>query len=352
MKVSDFTYDLPEEQIAQHPPKVRGTSRLLVLHKANGAVEHRHYGDLVDYVQPGDVVVLNDTKVIKARLIATNRLGQKRELLLLEDHHNTDFTTRKVLYRGKLHEAEKLHVQDVEVTVDTILGDGIAVICCSLNLLDLAEKTGSVPLPPYMHRDATSEDTERYQTVFAREPGSVAAPTASLNFTKELERKITAKGAKIAYLTLHVGLGTFLPIRTDDLTDHKMHSEYFEIPPETITAIQSAKQSKNHIFSVGTTVARTLEYAHKHIQVQPVTGAEVVPVPLLSRISGEADIFIYPGYKFKVVDGLLTNFHAPKSTVLMLTAAFAGWDNLESAYKEAIKEKYALLSYGDSMLIV
>lgn len=344
VKVSDFTYDLPEELIAQHPPKVRGTSRLLVLDKSSGKLTHKNYSDFADYVQTGDVVVLNNTKVIKARLLAKNSQGQDRELLLLEDHHNTDFTTRKVLYRGKLHEGESLTVQGVEVVIDKVLDGGTAHVSSPVNLLDLAEKTGLVPLPPYMHRDATKQDTLRYQTVFAHEPGSVAAPTASLNFTKELERKIIGRGAKIVYLTLHVGLGTFLPIRSDNVEDHKMHSEYFEIPPETTQAIHSAKASSHKVFAVGTTVARTLEYTQQNL-----TDAQVRPG---EPLNGEADIFMYPGYKFGVVDGLLTNFHAPKSTVLMLAAAFAGWSNLESAYQEAIKEKYAFLSYGDSMLIV
>ena len=343
MRVSDFTYDLPEDLIAQHPPKVRGTSRLLVLDKQTGKINHKQYSDFADYVQRGDVVVLNDTKVIKARLIAKNIKGQIRELLLLEDHHNTDFKRRKALYRGKLRKGELLSVKGTKITVDDVLEGGIANISAQSNLLELAEHEGSVPLPPYMKRQATREDVKRYQTIFAHFPGSVAAPTASLNFTHELELKILAKGAKIVYLTLHVGLGTFLPIRSDDLTDHKMHSEYFEIPADTISAIRQAKQNKNRIFAVGTTVARTLEYSHEQIQVRPVSKMGVV--------SGEADIFIYPGYKFRVVDALLTNFHAPKSTVLMLATAFADWDKLHHAYQVAIQEKYTFLSYGDSMLI-
>ncbi len=348
VKVSDFTYDLPEELIALHPPKKRGTTRLIVLNRKSGETQHKLYSDFVDYVQPGDLVILNDTKVIKARLIATNNKGQTRELMLLEDHHNTDFTHRKVLYRGKIHDGEVVTVNDVPVTVETVLDGGIAEVSAHVNLLDLAEKAGSVPLPPYMHRDATSEDTERYQTVFAREPGSVAAPTASLNFTEELQAKIIAKGGNIAYLTLHVGLGTFLPIRTDDIEGHKMHSEYFEIPAKTVAAIQQAKSNRNRVFAIGTTVARTLEYtADTLLSRHPGHDPESSQI-----VSGEADIFIFPGYEFKVVDGLLTNFHAPKSTVLMLAATFAGWQNLERAYLEAIKENYAFLSYGDSMLIV
>jgi S-adenosylmethionine:tRNA ribosyltransferase-isomerase len=341
MRVSDYTYELPEELIAKFPPKERGTSRLLVLDSQTGSIKHRDYQDFSEYVQAGDVVVLNNTKVIKARLLATNARRQPRELLLLEDHHNTDFTRRKVLYRGKLRPGEVLTVHNTSVHVDNVQGGGIAEISSDTNLLDLAEHEGSVPLPPYMHRNATPEDIQRYQTVFAKEPGSVAAPTASLNFTNKLEHKLIQKGASIAYLTLHVGLGTFLPIRSDEIEAHVMHSEYFEIPKSTVELLKNAKQNGRKIFAIGTTVARTLEFAARDILKESA-----------HDISGEANIFIYPGYEFKLVDALLTNFHAPKSTVLMLAAAKAGWGNLEHAYKEAIKERYAFLSYGDSMLIL
>ncbi len=344
MKVSDYTYDLPEERIAQHPPKIRGTSRLLVLNKQTSKIEHKHYSDVVEYLSAGDVVVLNDTKVIKARLIAQNSKGQARELLLLEDHHNTDFTRRKAIYRGKIHDGEILTIHNQKITIEKVLDGGIAEISSSHNILDLAEHEGSVPLPPYMHRDATKEDIERYQTVFAREPGSVAAPTASLNFTDELAQKLHDKGVIIAYLTLHVGLGTFLPIRSDDIESHDMHSEYFEVPEKTIEILQKAYANSNKIVAVGTTVTRTLEFTADQI----LDNKNDVVRP----ISGEANIFIYPGYKFKLVTAMLTNFHAPKSTVLMMAAAFARWDNLEHAYKEAIEQEYSLLSYGDSMLII
>lgn len=355
MKVSDFSYNLPEELIAKHPPKTRGSSRLLVLDKQTGQISHTNYSNFVDYIQPGDVVVLNDTKVIKARLVAKNSKNQVRELLLLEDHNNTDFNRRKVLCRGNLIVGEILSVRRTAVTVMSLLGDGIAEIISSVNLIDLAEQVGSVPLPPYLKRAATKEDTERYQTVFARDPGSVAAPTASLNFTHELEKKLIAKGAVLSYLTLHVGIGTFLPIRSDNVEGHKMHSEYFEIPPSTIRKIRTAKRTKNKVIAIGTTVARTLEYANSHfsflLEASPLPKGRNVIKDNIPNISGEADIFIYPGYEFKTIDALLTNFHAPKSTVLMLAAAFAGWENLEKAYKIAVENKYTLLSYGDSMLI-
>lgn len=399
MRVSDYDYELPEERIALFPPKTRGTSRLLVLNSKSGAIEHRTYGDVADYLNPGDVVVLNNTKVIKARLVATNAEGKIRELLLLEDHHNTDFSRRKVLYRGKIRVGDKLLVKDTPVMVEDIQGEGIAEISSSVSLLDLAEHEGSVPLPPYIHREATPEDTKRYQTVFARQPGSVAAPTASLNFTHQLEKKLKDKGVQIAYLTLHVGLGTFLPIRSDDIEDHVMHSEYFQIPAQTVEILQNARLNGGKIVAVGTTVTRTLEFAAETILANPLqaflgetslsSDLDFSPrngtsrakstvkavsqekirslsqeaesgrgsAPALTQLAGgswagEANIFIYPGYEFKLVDALLTNFHAPKSTVLMMAAARAGWPNLHNAYQEAIKEKYAFLSYGDSMLII
>lgn len=327
-----------------HPP-IRGTSRLLVLDKHSGQITHGHYADLPDYLQKGDVLVLNDTKVIKARLLATNAAGKNRELLLLEDHHNTDFTTRKVLYKGRIRPGEMLDVSGVPVTVMQVLDGGIAVVSAKINLLQLSERAGKVPLPPYLHREATLADTERYQTVFAKDPGSVAAPTASLNFTPELKNRLEAKGVHIAYLTLHVGLGTFLPIRTDEIEHHDMHSEYFEIPSETIEIIQNALANRHRIVALGTTVSRTLEFAAQTIlDYHQKSNTKI--------ISGEAKIFIYPGYEFKLVDALLTNFHAPKSTVLMMAAAFASWPQLKHAYNEAIARDYKLLSYGDSMLII
>lgn len=341
MRVSDYNYNLPRELIAQFPPHKRGLSRLLVLDKLTGKINHRNYLNIVDLISPGDVVILNNTRVIKARLVAYNGSGQTRELLLLEDHHNTDMTRRKVIYRGKIREKEVLHIGDAIITINQIFSEGIAEITCNANILNLADNYGSVPLPPYMQRLATNLDTERYQTVFARQPGSVAAPTASLNFTDQLKNKLIEKGAEIAYLTLHVGLGTFLPIRSDEVENHEMHSEYFEVPEETVGIIQKIRANNGNIVAIGTTVARTLEYLAERILYEPC-----------KPLRGEADIFIYPGYEFKVVNTLLTNFHAPKSTVLMLAAAFAGWNKLEHAYNEAIKEKYSFLSYGDSMLIV
>lgn len=339
MKISDYNYKLPEELVADHPPAERGTTRMLILDKQTGAITHHHYSDLHEFFEAGDVVVLNNTKVIKARLQAVNAKGQPRELLLLEEHAGSNPFKRRAMYRGKLHSGETLKLDAVEISIDGLEDGGIARISSASNLLELAEQTGKVPLPPYMHREATKEDAERYQTVFAKTPGSVAAPTASLNFTDGLRHKLEAKGVTVVYLTLHVGLGTFLPIRTDNVEDHVMHSEYFEIPDATVAAITKAKAAGRRVLAVGTTVARTLEFASQDI----LSGK--------TSVNGEANIFIYPGYEFKLVDCLLTNFHAPKSTVLMLTAAFAGWDHLKTAYQAAINEKYAFFSYGDSMLI-
>ncbi len=340
MLLSDYSYILPKEAIAQFPPKKRGDAKLLVVEKKSGKVMDNKYSDLLNYLKPGDVIVLNDTKVIKARLFAKDTTGLLHELILLERHSdNEDYYQHDVLYRGKLLLNEALYINNEKIEVVAIKDGGIATIKATTDLELLAEKSGSVPLPPYMKRDATKEDIRRYQTEFAKHKGSVAAPTASLNMTKTLIDQLRAKGVVVCYLTLHVGLGTFLPIRSDKIEQHKMHSEWFSIPLETIEAIQQAKLSGNLITAVGTTVARTLEYCAKDI------------LKANHPLSGEADIFIYPGYKFTIVDQLLTNFHAPKSTVLMLVAAFVGWPKLLHAYNYALQNNYQFLSYGDSMLI-
>ena len=327
MLVSDFNYDLPEERIAKFPPEERGSTRLLVLDKTTGKMTDSYYRDLDQYLKPGDVLILNDTRVMRSRLFTTLPDGRKRELVVLEKHGNEP---QRVMYRGKLHDGDILNIDNRKIKITKILGNGIAEVESEIPLDELAEKYGTVPLPPYLHRDANESDTKRYQTVWAKNMGSAAAPTASLNMTDDLLNRLRNKGVVIKYLTLHVGLGTFLPIRTDNIEDHKMHSEWYHIPADTIEAIKNAKR----IVALGTTVARTLEYYAR-------TG----------KIEGEDDIFIYPGFDFQLVDALITNFHAPKSTVLMLASAFAGWDNLKNAYDHCIKEKYNFLSYGDSMLI-
>ena len=410
MLVADYNYDLPDERIAKSPPKERGSTRLLVLDRHTGAVQDSYYRDLADFLRPGDLLILNDTRVMKSRLFCELQDGRKRELVVLEKHGDEP---QRVMYRGKLHEGDELRIaqevlgdttsetardidddgrskapfsrhfatneervsevppvttgrderakkkvlQSPSIVIKHILGNGIAEVESDTPLANLAEKYGTVPLPPYLHRDATKSDTKRYQTVWARHMGSAAAPTASLNMTDELLAKLRAKGVIVKYLTLHVGLGTFLPMRTDKVEDHKMHSEWFHIPDDTIDAIEHVTsagdrpgggpplsasevgeekvwQDPPRVVALGTTVARTLEYYAR-------TG----------KTEGEDDIFIYPGYEFQIIDALITNFHAPKSTVLMLASAFAGWDHLKHAYNHAVNNKYNFLSYGDSMLI-
>jgi len=342
MQLSDFHYAVPEELIASLPPAVRGEARLLVLDRRTGHISDKRYPDVVDYLQPGDVLVINDTRVIKARLI-THKVngGGTRELVLVEKHGaKDDWHRHRVIYRRRLKPGDELQIGDDVITVEEVSGDGIAVVRAGRDLLDIAEEHGSVPLPPYMQREATAADIERYQTVFARESGSVAAPTASLNMTEATLQKLREKGVFIAYATLHVGLGTFLPIRVDDVTTHKMHQEYYEIPGETVRLIRASRVKGGRVVALGTTITRTLEYAHSDIFDGDIRD-----------LRGEADIFIYPGYEFKTIDSLLTNFHMPESTVLMLTAAFAGWDKLRPAYEHAVAERYHFFSYGDSMLI-
>ena len=339
MLVSDYNYNLPEENIAIRPPKVRGTTRLLVLNRQTGDITDSKYANLADFLQPGDLIVLNDTRVMRSRVFTELPDGRPRELVVLEKH---DGEIDHVMYRGKLHAGDQLTVKNVAddsktddiITIKEILGNGTATVTANRDLTKIVADYGNVPLPPYLHRDADKDDIKRYQTVWAKELGSAAAPTASLNMTKELIKKLQAKGIQIKYLTLHVGLGTFLPIRSDNVEEHHMHSEWFQIPTETIEAIKATKAAGHRVIAVGTTVTRTLEYWAK-------TG----------KTEGEDDIFIYPGFKFQAIDALVTNFHAPKSTVLMLTAAFAGWDHLKPAYEHAIESQYKLLSYGDSMFI-
>lgn len=373
MELKDYTYELPEDRIAAHPPKIRGTSRLLALNRKNGEITDSFYRNIADFFEKGDLLILNDTKVIKARLFATKENGAERELVILERHSfDSDWHKHKVMYRGKLKAGNKLFVKNsspeeknqnqnskAEIVVEEILGDGIAIVSSKADLRELCENFGTVPLPPYMRRDATPLDIERYQTVFAEEKGSVAAPTASLNMTEEILDSLRKKGVEIKYLTLHVGLGTFMPIRVEKIEEHKMHQEYFEIPAETAEEIRKTHKNGGRVFALGTTVARTLEYAHNAIFEKSLNGnsdnredLSKVSKNQNGDLSGEADIFIFPGYEFKTIQGLITNFHAPKSTVLMLASAFAGWENLKNAYNHAIQNgEYKFLSYGDSMII-
>jgi S-adenosylmethionine:tRNA ribosyltransferase-isomerase len=341
MRAGDFDYELPEENIAIYPPAERGSTRLLVLDRGSGNVRHERYADLDIFLQPGDLLLLNKTRVVRARLFASKPTGARIELMLLEKHEDEQ---ELVLYRGKLKKGDILLAHGRELKVAELTGQGIARLALAGegSVREFFGQFAAMPIPPYLKREAGDVDTERYQTVFAELPGSVAAPTASLNITSALLEKLAKKEVDVASLVLHVGLGTFLPVRVEELTEHVMHREFYTIPDETVRQILRVKNSGGRIVAVGTTVTRALEHAADRIMNHSGT----------APVKGEADIFIYPGYRFQVVDTLLTNFHAPRSTVIMLTAAFAGLDNLQAAYGKALAEGYRFLSYGDSMLIL
>ena len=339
MKTEDFNFDLPENLIAQTPLKDRSSSRLLVLDKKTGNIEHKHFKDVIDYLNKDDVLVLNDTKVIPARLY-----GEKKdtkafiEILMLKDLENDTWEclvkpakrvkVGTVVNFGGLLDAECIKEDEEGIRVFKLKYEGI--------LYEILDKLGTMPLPPYIHEKL--EDQNRYQTVYAKNLGSAAAPTAGLHFTQELLEQIRKKGVKIVYVTLHVGLGTFRPVNVEDINDHKMHSEYYTMSHDTADILNKAKQNNNRIISVGTTSTRTLETIMSLYNE-------------FKECSGWTDIFIYPGYKFKAVDVQITNFHLPKSTLIMLVSAFAGKDNIMKAYKEAVEQEYRFFSFGDSMLI-
>ncbi len=339
MKVADFDFFLPESLIAKNPSEKRDDSRLLVLHR-NGSIEHRRFHNLPDYLNPSDILLLNNTRVFPARLTGIKPSGGKIEFLLVKEagHDAWEILSKKD-YNGRLVIAE-----DLSVTIK----NGTAYFEHSGNLRELLWRYGDMPLPPYIKRKPEPQDKETYQTVYAAKEGSIAAPTAGIHFTKELLGKIEEKGIKVRYITLHIGIGTFKPIRTEDVTKHKMDPEYFSIDTDIIEEIKSAKASNNKIISVGTTTTRALEglmsgrYVNKGLH--QTAGAK--------QISGTTDIFIYPGYGFKCIDSLVTNFHLPSSTPLMLTAALCGIEKLKRAYDTAIAGEYRFFSYGDAMLIL
>ena len=340
MKTDDFDYYLPEELIAQTPLKKRDSSRMLVLDKQNGNIFHKTFSDIIDYLNPGDTLVLNDTKVIPARIIGVKEeTGAVIELLLLKniDDNNWECLTRPAK-RVKVGTVISFGDGMLKATCSSVGEEGIRVFSLSYDgiLYEILDKLGTMPLPPYIHEKL--EDQSRYQTVYAKNIGSAAAPTAGLHFTKELLNDIKNKNVNIAYLTLHVGLGTFRPVNVEDVTKHKMHTEYYSISKETCDIINKTKESGNKIVVVGTTSVRVLETVMNRFGE-------------LKECSGVTDIFIYPGYKFKIVDNLITNFHLPKSTLVMLVSALAGKDNIMKAYHEAVLNKYRFFSFGDAMLI-
>lgn len=341
MKTSDFYYDLPKELIAQTPVEPRDSSRLLVLDKTSGKITHKHFYDIIDYLNEGDCLIANDSRVIPARIFGVKEgTGAHVEFLLLKQISGNRWETlckpgKKAKQGVKFTFGDGLmNATVVEVKED---GNRIVDFDCHESFFATLDKIGQMPLPPYI--TAKLEDKERYQTIYSNELGSAAAPTAGLHFTRELMERIRAKGIKIGYVTLHVGLGTFRPVKVNDVTKHKMHSEHYEIPQKTADIINETKKNGGRVIAVGTTSCRTLESV-------ATTYGEIKPC------EGWTDIFIYPGYEFKSMDGLITNFHLPESTLIMLVSAFAGYDNIMNAYKNAVDKKYRFFSFGDAMAIL
>lgn len=340
MKVSDFDFYLPEELIAQHPLEKRDESRLMVLDKKTGEIEHKRFYDIIDYLNKGDTLVLNNTRVMPARLIGEKEnTGGKIEFLLLKRVEGDKWEClakpgksaregRRFTFGNGILKAQVIEVLENGNRIVEFYYDGI--------FEQVLDSLGEMPLPPYIHEKL--EDKERYQTVYSKEKGSAAAPTAGLHFTKELLKKIKDKGVNIVYLTLHVGLGTFRPVKVENIENHNMHSEFYMLSKESAEVINETKKRGNRVISVGTTSTRTLE------TIGDENG-------MVKEQSGWTNIFIYPGYKFKVVDNLITNFHLPESTLIMLVSTLAGKENVMNAYNIAVKEKYRFFSFGDAMFI-
>ena len=336
MKKSDFYFDLPEELIAQTPIAERDHSRLLHVDKHTGALEHRHFYDLPDYLHEGDCLVLNDSRVLPARLIGSRRSGGSVELVLLRDLGEGRWECLSRPGR-KTKPGTELSFGNGELTatVEAVAEGGNRVVRFHYEgiFLEVLERLGKMPLPPHIKEEL--QDAERYQTVYSRELGSAAAPTAGLHFTKELLAEIEAKGVKICYVTLHVGLGTFRPVKEDEIEDHAMHAEFCIVPERTAQIVTETKKAGGRVIAVGTTSCRTLEsFADEDGTLEPK--------------SGWTDIFIYPGYRFKCIDALVTNFHLPESTLIMLVSALAGRENVLNAYRVAVEERYRFFSFGDA----
>ncbi len=342
MKKSDFYYDLPERLIAQTPIEPRNASRMLCVDRNTGRILHQHFYDLGNYLRPGDLLVLNDSRVLPARLYGEKEnTGSFVEFLLLTQHG--DKVWEIICRPGKKCKpgarfsfgGGKLRAEVLEVLDD---GNRIVQFECEGNFYETLDAIGQMPLPPYITEKLS--DRERYQTVYSRELGSAAAPTAGLHFTKEMLEDLQAQGIKIAYVTLHVGLGTFRPVKEDDVLKHHMHTEHFMLPQETAELINETKKAGGRVISVGTTSCRTLESAAQRCEGE------------LTACEGDTDIFIYPGYEFKVIDGLITNFHLPESTLIMLVSAFMGYEQTMATYKVAVEEEYRFFSFGDAMCIL
>lgn len=340
MKTSDFYYELPQEQIAQTPIEPRDCSRMMVLHKDSDEIEHRHFYDIIDYLNEGDCLIVNDSRVIPARIYGYKEdTGAKIEFLLLKQIDGDRWETlvkpgRKAKLGAKFIFGDGLLKAEVVDIIDD--GNRIVELKSEENIFATLDKIGQMPLPPYITEKL--ENQERYQTVYSNELGSAAAPTAGLHFTNELLDRIRSKGVNIGFVTLHVGLGTFRPVKVDDVTKHKMHSEHYEVPEDTAELIKATKAAGKRVIAVGTTSCRTLE------SVAAMYGE-------IKACDGYTDIFIYPGFEFKVLDGLITNFHLPESTLIMLVSAFYGYEKTMRAYEVAVSKNYRFFSFGDCCFI-
>ncbi len=345
MKLSDFKYNMPKTVIAKHPVEPRDSAKMMVMDKKTGDVEHKVFTDIVDYFSKGDVLVVNETKVMQARLYGKKeRTNANIEVFVLRELNRDENIwdvivdpARKVRIGNRIYFNDKLWCEVIDNT--TSRGRTVRFNDDAGDIYKAIEKLGQTPLPPYIKRDVVEKDREDYQTIFAKYDGSVAAPTAGLHFTPELIKELKAKGVKIVTVLLHIGLGTFRPVEVEDLTKHKMDSEYFEIPEETSKIINKALETKKNIFVVGTSATRALE-------------SSVTAEGFVKPNYGWTDKFIFPPYEFRITKKLITNFHQPESTLLMLAAAFGGYDNITKNYKKAMREGYRFLSYGDAMLII
>jgi S-adenosylmethionine:tRNA ribosyltransferase-isomerase len=342
LNTSSFDYHLPESSIAQTPLEPRDSSRLLVLHRDTGKLEHRVFREIGEYLKPNDLLILNQTRVIPARIYARKSTGGRVELLLLR---RRDLLRWEALVGGKgLRVGSKVRVDDgPEAQIVEMLNGSERLLLFSEPIEPYFSKVGHVPLPPYIHEKL--DDPERYQTVYAREPGSAAAPTAGLHFTSRLLDELQSKGIKLAYVTLHVGLDTFAPVTEENPEVHKIHTEWCELPQETTVAIHDAKQAGGRVIAVGTTSVRTLESTAKNVIDNPISST-------VHPYTGPTSLYILPGYEFKLVDAMITNFHLPKSTLIMLVSAFAGRERILETYQIAIREGYRFYSFGDAMLII
>jgi S-adenosylmethionine:tRNA ribosyltransferase-isomerase len=338
MKIRDFSFNLPPEQIAQHPPEERGTAKLMVMDRKNGQVSHKNMQDFPDLIEPGTLVIFNNSRVRKARVFAFSEHGGKVEFFFLKSLEDNLWLC--MVSKAKRQKTGKKYSfpGDVEGVIEEEVSSNHRKVRFSTPVDDdYLDIHGHIPLPPYIKREDSEDDSERYQSIFSKETGSVAAPTASLHFTDEILSRLKEKGIETAFITLHVGLGTFEPVRTESILDHEMHEEQFSISDETADKVEQAVREGRPILAVGTTSVRTLESAW-------VDGK-------LHRGENSTDIFIYPGYEFKVVNRMFTNFHTPESTLLVLVSAFAGKDHIDEAYKEAVEKGYMFFSYGDAMLM-